>query len=145
MPVKACNKRCSGCALTAGSEANQEVKSRLVAKLAVLGPFPFYCHATFDWQNESSGKKTRAEFQEKQFGLCSGWMEEVRELAATGYYKEASMPTKVFALVAKDTLEEFIVEEDAEEKKLLAKKLEDLLLRLADKRKRYQSNVVNPI
>lgn len=131
MPVRERDQRCSGCAFTKGSEANSEPRNFIVATLAMLGPFPFYCHEDIDWRNETGGRKTRAEFVEKEYQLCAGWREKVRELAGTGYYKDHPMITKVYAQVALENLEIFLSTDDPEDKAeaqmLLTRTLEQLV------------------
>lgn len=138
MPRKPCNTRCSGCAYTDGSEANLEPKNFLTAQLAVLGPFPFYCHSNLDWENEHCGKKTRAEFKEKNFQLCAGWLEEVKALAATGYYKEGAMVTKCFAQVSSENLEIFLSSEPGEDKDEAFATMQRTLERLVEKRRKFE-------
>ena len=142
MPIKTCNKRCSGCALTPGAEANLEPDNRITAKLAVMGPFPFYCHSNIDYDTLKPGKMSRQEFRERRMTLCSGWLEEVKELAKTGYYDEAAMITKAYATIAHEDLATFLQSDDPDDKAEAGERLKTLLQRLCDKRKRFQPEAV---
>ena len=142
MPVKKCNKRCDGCALTPGATANLEPDNRITAKLAVMGPFPFYCHENIDYDTLKPGKMSRQEFHERGMVLCSGWLEEVKELAKTGYYTERGMMTKAMAELADENLSIFLHSEDPEEKSEAQERLERFLKQLCDKRRRFQPDAV---
>lgn len=137
MPIKTCNKRCSGCAFTRGSEANREPDNSITAQLAVMGPFPFYCHEGIDYSTLKPGKMERTEFHRREMKLCTGWLEGVKELAATGYYKENAMVTKVYAMLADENLAIFVQSEDPEDKKEALGTLRRLLKRLDQKRRRF--------
>jgi hypothetical protein len=141
MPIKSCNKRCSGCALTRGAVANLEPDNYITANLAVMGPFPFYCHAHIDYSTLKPGKMSREEFREREMVLCTGWLEEVKKLAATGYYSENAMVTKVFAKLADENLAIFLQSDDPDDKKEASEILYRLLKELSDKRKRFQTGV----
>lgn len=78
---------CEGCALTKGAAANCEPNNHLAAMLAVLGPFPFYCHDAMEWRDELIHHfPPRLLKRLGQLKVCEGWRREVAELAATGYY-----------------------------------------------------------
>jgi hypothetical protein len=82
-----CNKPCGGCALTKGAAANTEPNNHLAAMIAVLGPFPFYCHDAMDWRNDFTHYlPPRLLKQRGELNVCEGWKREVRDLAETGYY-----------------------------------------------------------
>jgi len=139
MPLKDCDKQCSGCALKPGGAANREPLNRLTAELAVLGPFPFYCHEFIDYSKNDGRKITRADFQEMKgnFRICTGWREAVAELAKTGYYHEAPLTKKIMALQAHDILKTFSDIEDAEEKKGAVQILKRLLMKLTRNKRRF--------
>lgn len=141
MPVKECNRRCEGCALTEGAAANNEPWNNLTAMLAVLGPFPFYCHDTFDWQNTDGRNQARTFIRENGFVLCSGWMEQVRELAETGYYKENPIITKCKAISARGALELFLATDDQEEKDESSAEMFRILTMLGDKKRRFEGEL----
>lgn len=107
-----------------------------------MGPFPFYCHDNIDYKEETGVVSGRKEFVEKGFVLCSGWLEEVRELAKTGYYDEQSLVTKCRSVLARENLEIFLVTEDLEEKQEAHEMLQKLLLALAKKRQRFEPGAV---
>lgn len=138
MPIKACNERCSGCALTKGAEANLEPDNYLKANLAVMGPFPFYCHATIDYSTLKPGLMSRQEFRERGMMLCTGWLEEVRKLAATGYYDDNPMITKALAKLADENLSIFIASGNREDKREAMDVLHRVLGKLVDKRRRFE-------
>lgn len=142
---------CVGCALSPGAAANKEPTNYLLATLATLGPFPFYCHEAFDWRDGASSKVAPAKLRQtgQVFRLCQGWVAEVRKLADAGYYKDKPEVTKVYALTAKEHLQEFIflcsLKRDTEaaraglakEKRREAKALQVMLTALLRKRQRY--------
>lgn len=144
MPLKSCNKRCDGCALTPGAEANLEPDNHLTAMLAVMGPFPFYCHAFIDYKNLKSKTRSKKAFRENKdnFVLCTGWLEEVQKLAATGYYKENPVFTKSLAVLAKENLDIFCASDDPDDKEDARKLVERFLLKLAEKRQRFEREEV---
>lgn len=79
---------CEGCALSEGAAANCEPRNHLAAMIAVLTPFPFYCHEGMDWQNPVTHHCPPQVLKRLgQLKLCEGWRREVRALAETGYYK----------------------------------------------------------
>lgn len=138
MPIKTCNQRCSGCALTTGAEANLEPDNYIVARLAVMGPFPFYCHAHVDYDTLPAGRMSRNEFRERGMVLCTGWLEEVRKLAETGYYKDSPVATKLFADIARRNLSLFTNSDDPDEKEQALDTLFQLLKRLNEKRLKFE-------
>jgi hypothetical protein len=137
MPLKLCNQRCEGCAYTEGAAANSEVKNHLIAMLAVFGPFPFYCHDSMeDWRKQSNHIQ-RSELREKGIGLCTGWLESVKDLAATGYYKDNPIITKCLAISAVNNVNDMLASDDDEDKGYFRDLAMTQIKRLAKKRKRY--------
>lgn len=138
MPIKECNQRCGGCALTDGAAANLEPKNRLTAELAVLGPSPFYCHEHINYAEIADGFKiTRKYLRDAKIMLCSGWLESVKELAATGYYDENPIITKGVAACAQVNLEIFLAADNDDDKNSARENLTRLIGMLAEKRKRF--------
>jgi hypothetical protein len=106
-----CDKACDGCALTKGAAANCEPNNYLKAMIAVLGPIPFYCHEPLDWEEEMTlHLPPRLLKSMGQLKPCAGWQREVKELAATGYYKENSATTKTIAVLCMKALNTFLRE-----------------------------------
>lgn len=138
-----CDRQCDGCAFKPGAAANMEIDNRLRGKLAMLGPIPFYCHDNDTWrQGDREGLKTRREFRASGYRICGGWLAAVRELAATGYYNEARLATKVYASTAYENLKAFLASDDPEDKAELMKEMQRLLKRLGEKYRRFTGKSV---
>lgn len=141
MPIKQCNKRCSGCAFTAGTPANKEPWNFIKAELARLAPFPFYCHDTIDWRTETGKFPSKAAFREKGMGLCTGWMEGVKKLAAVGYFKDNPIATKYYAMAAVEQLDIYRFDDDPETRAEALTIMQGVLERLWEKEKRFVESV----
>lgn len=78
MTFKLRNNRCSGCAFTKGTEANNHAITQIKATFCSEIPEPFFCHF-----NSKDGRT----LPEGQHFLCEGWREKTWELDDEGYYK----------------------------------------------------------
>lgn len=136
-----CEQRCSGCAFTPGTEANREPNNHLRALICLLGPSPFWCHANIDWRAPRPHKVSLKEYQilAQTAGICRGWQEAVRELAATGYYQENPIVTKYVGLAALDQLDLFLAKDvDPEIKEDAGETLKRLVKLLGKKRRKFE-------
>lgn len=137
---------CAGCAFTEGSRANLEPDNHLRGILCLLGPIPFYCHHLPDETDIHDDPKyhqsmTKKEFRGHGMVICGGWKREVRELAATGYYRERPMITRAIAVAGHDHLSEFLSAEEGSEDKLEAQTvLGSIVKQLGEKRRRFESS-----
>lgn len=132
-----CPKQCDGCAFKPGAAANKEPDNRLRGRLAVLGPFPFVCHESFDY-DDPAGKviRSKADYRAKGVQICGGWSAEVKALAATGYYKENREITKGLAQAGFDTLNDFLSIKDDQEMKDEARAILERIVKLLGRKVR---------
>lgn len=136
-----CNQRCHGCAFTPGSEANREPNNHLRALICLLGPAPFYCHENIDWRQPSRSNVTLEEARAfvQTTTICRGWQESVRELAATGYYKDNPLVTKFIGVAALQQLDMFLSKDVRKDiKQEAARTLRRLMQMLGKKRRKYR-------
>jgi hypothetical protein len=136
---------CEGCAFSEGAAANLEVHNRLKGLICLLGPLPFHCHHLKDGTDIHADPKyhesmTREEFRKADMQICAGWKREVRELAATGYYRDNPLTRRGVAQAGLEHLKIFVgAEEGSEDKQDSHRILTRIMEWLGKKRRKFQA------
>jgi len=139
------NNPCDSCAFVPGTVTHDsEPHNLLRATICLLGPLPFQCHYLRDGRDIHADPAVPRYMSGNQyrgvgFRVCEGWRREVRELAATGYFKDSPRRTKAYGMLALEELEIMLASEaGSEDWQEANQRLQLCMTRLGDKRRRYQ-------